>query len=383
MVAEPADAEEIAAIVARCERDKIPLAPIGSGRTLAQVRRQPVALAVSLARLNRVIAFEPDDMTVVVQAGVALGALNQLMANRGQRLPCDPSRPADVTIGSAIAAAASGPLRLSEGTIRDLLIGIQFVGHGGRQVRAGGRVVKNVAGYDLMKVMTGSFGTLGIVTEAAFKVRPTPPNYTLAIAGFDSIREAFAAAFSAAEAAPLAHCEVISRGLAGMPDYPGGHIVMAGFTGLQAAIDSQRDSLMTALGSAAHMVEELEAESHYARLRDVVFPDDSIVAQIAVLSADLPRCLEAAGVEFRAHAISGVAQLCHNGLDPAAAVTRWRELAHDLHGHLRVIAAPPAVRARLAMFDTPSASAMALMRRMKAAFDPRGIFNPGCFVGGL
>ncbi|MGB0059972.1 FAD-binding oxidoreductase, partial [Candidatus Binatus sp.] len=180
-IVEPASVEEICEIVRLCEADRIALAPIGASRSLAGIRRSPVALGISMARRARIIAYEPDDMTVVAESGITVGALNEAMAPSGQRLPLDPCNPAMTTLGSLIGASHSGPLRLSEGTSRDLLIGVRFVGHGGNLVHGGGRVVKNVAGYDLMKVMGGSFGTLGIVTEATFKVRPIPPEYCLAL----------------------------------------------------------------------------------------------------------------------------------------------------------------------------------------------------------
>ncbi len=151
--------------------------------------------------MNRVIAYEPDDMTVIAEAGLTLGALNSLMATRGQRLPADPAHPDRTTLGALVAAAQAGPIRLSEGTVRDLLIGVRFVGHDARLVHGGGRVVKNVAGYDLMKVMVGSFGTLGIVTETTFKVSHVPQRYTVAIAPFPDPDTALRAATALHDAA--------------------------------------------------------------------------------------------------------------------------------------------------------------------------------------
>src|SRR5260370_33767830 len=107
------------------------------------------------------------------------------MAAARQRLPLDPCDPGRTTLGALIGASHSGPLRLSEGTSRDLLIGIRFVGHGGVQIHGGGRVVKNGAGYDFMKGMGGSFGTPGIITEATVKVRPLPPRNSHSIIRFD------------------------------------------------------------------------------------------------------------------------------------------------------------------------------------------------------
>src|SRR5579859_1217859 len=120
LVLEPADAEEIGAIVQKCERDQIPLAPIGAARSL--LRRERLPLALSLVRMNRVVAYEPHDMTIVAEAGLTLGELNRVAAEQGQRLPVDPPHAGLTTIGALIAGAQAGPLRLSEGTVRDLLL---------------------------------------------------------------------------------------------------------------------------------------------------------------------------------------------------------------------------------------------------------------------
>jgi len=141
-IVEPASIEEICEIVRMCEADRIALAPIGAARSLAGIRRSPVALGISMARLARIVAYEPDDMTIVAESGITVGKLNAAMAGARQRLPVDPCGPGMTTLGSLIGAAHSGPLRLSEGASRDLLIGVRFVGHGGNLVHGGGRVVK-------------------------------------------------------------------------------------------------------------------------------------------------------------------------------------------------------------------------------------------------
>ena len=125
----------------------------------------------------------------------------------------------------------------------------------------------------------------------------------------------------------------------------------------------------------------------YELLRDLDFHSAPLAAQIAVPPAHLARALEACGAEFRAHAGSGVAQIVTTQKPSAEAavkvVARWREVARSAHGNLRLLAASPDIRDSLEIFDTPNDGALALMRRMKAAFDPAGIFNPGCFVGGI
>lgn len=386
-IVEPASVEEICEIVRMCEADRIALAPIGASRSLAGIRRSPVALSISMARLARVIAYEPDDMTVVAESGVTVGALNEAMAPSGQRLPLDPCDPAITTLGSLIGASHSGPLRLSEGTSRDLLIGVRFVGHGGNLVHGGGRVVKNVAGYDLMKVMGGSFGTLGIVTEATFKVRPLPPEYCLALMPYARAADAFAAARIVNDALPLSNLDILSPGLAMRFDFTERFLLLAGFSGSALEIGYQAERIRDLLGARGEILDHDAAMSGYEQLRDLDFYSAGLSAQMAVPPAHLARALEACGAEFRAHAGSGVAQMFLAG-EPSSesasqTVARWREAAHSARGNLRLLAAAPAVRDSLEFFDTPNVGALALMRRLKAAFDPAGIFNPGCFVGGI
>jgi glycolate oxidase FAD binding subunit len=383
-VVEPAGAEEIGELVRKCESDRIPIVPIGAGRTLANLRTTRVMFGVSLARMARVVAYEPDDMTLVVEAGITLGALNGHMRAHRQRLPVDPAVPALTSIGAMIGAAKAGPLRLSEGLLRDLLIGVRFVGCGGRIARAGGRVVKNVAGYDLMKVLTGSFGTLGIVTEAAFKVRPIPELYALALAPYDRVADAFVAASKLHDSLPLAHLEVLSTQPAGAFGHPGKFVIIAGISGNLPEIDYQRTRISEMLGpQATEMLEGSRAASTYECLRDFELPGGVLAAQLAVLPADLARCLAESGVEFRASAGCGIAQIWAPVGGPhvlSALVGRWREMAASARGHLRVLSVPAASREGIQIFDRPNGGALKLMRRLKETFDPTGIFNPGCFV---
>jgi glycolate oxidase FAD binding subunit len=387
IIAEPGDADEVAEIVRKCEADAIALAALGSASTLAQMRSTPVAVGVSLARMNRVIAYEADDMTVIAEAGLTLGALNDLAATHGQRLPLDPPHPDRVTLGALVAASHSGPIRLSEGTARDLLIGVRFAGHDARLIHGGGRVVKNVAGYDLMKVMTGSFGTIGIITETTFKVRPIPERYTIAATAFRDADVAFAAATRLHDAVPLIHLEVVSAAVAsalGYGEQPG---VIAGFGGNGQEVAHLIAQVGAILGAGCEVIADGEAIAAYGRLRDFDPPDAALCAQIAVAPAELASCLRDCRVEYRAHAGSGVAQIfvsnAASAEDVRQTVARWREIAHRGRGHLRVTRIGEEFRAGVSIFDEPPPAAFALMRRLKTAFDPRGIFNPGCFVGGL
>jgi glycolate oxidase FAD binding subunit len=386
-IVEPASVEEVCEIVRMCEVDRIALAPIGAARSLAGIRRSPVALGISMSRVARIVAHEPHDMTVVAESGITVGDVNNAMAPARQRLPVDPCNPAMTTLGSLICAAHAGPLRLSEGTSRDLLIGVRFVGHGGKLVHGGGRVVKNVAGYDLMKLMGGSFGTLGIVTEATFKVRPIPPEYCLAVVPYARAADAFAAARILNDALPLSNLDILSPGLATRSSSATQFLLMAGFSGSPLEIGYQAERLIELAGPGAEILEAGSALRSYELLRDIDFHSCPLSAQIAVPPAHLAQVLQSCGAEFRAHAGSGVAQIFSADEQSAEAATktvvRWREAAHSARGNLRLLAAAPAIRDSLEFFDTPNDGALALMRRLKAAFDPAGIFNPGCFVGGI
>ncbi len=280
-------------------------------------------------------------------------------------------------------------MRLSEGTSRDLLIGVRFVGHGGKLIHGGGRVVKNVAGYDLMKLMGGSFGTLGILTELTFKVRPIPPEYCLALIPYARPSDAFATARILNDALPLSNLDILSPALASRFNSKNQFLLLAGFSGSPLEIGYQAERIRDLLGTRAEILDGESALNSYKQLRDMDFYSIPLSAQIAVPPAFLARALEACGneIEFRAHAGSGVAKIIpvEKLAAEAAAktVARWREAAHSVRGNLRLLAAAPAIRESLEFFDTPNDGALALMRRLKVAFDPAGIFNPGCFVGGI
>lgn len=171
----PRSVEELSACVRAASEAGLATIPVGNGTQLA-IGRNPSQydIAISTRRLRRILEHAAADMTVSVEAGLTLAELNAALRSAGQQLPLDPPHPDYTTIGALIATNSAGPSRLSQGTVRDLLIGIKVVLADGRVITGGGRVVKNVAGYDMMKLFTGSFGTLGIVVEANFKVRPLP-----------------------------------------------------------------------------------------------------------------------------------------------------------------------------------------------------------------
>src|SRR5262245_6131846 len=156
--------------------------PLG-GRTMLGLGLPPSkpGIGVELRSLDQVIDYPAHDMTITVQAGITVAKLQAILAAENQQLPVDVPLPEQATLGGAIAVNASGPRRYGYGTLRDYVIGISFINDEGQEVKAGGRVVKNVAGYDLMKLHTGSLGTLGIITQVTLKVKPVPEERALLV----------------------------------------------------------------------------------------------------------------------------------------------------------------------------------------------------------
>ncbi|MGH8010470.1 MAG: FAD-binding oxidoreductase, partial [Candidatus Binatia bacterium] len=192
----PESVAQVSQVLRVASEQRTAVAPVGHGAFLhlGNVARR-YDLALSLQRLDRIIDYQPADMTVTVEAGMTLARLQTILGEQGQWLPVDPPLPEQATVGGLIATNLSGPARLSQGTIRDFLIGMKAVQSDGTIVKGGGRVVKNVAGYDLPKLYCGSFGTLGVIVEATFKVRPRPQAQGILSLAFPSAEKAMELTF--------------------------------------------------------------------------------------------------------------------------------------------------------------------------------------------
>ena len=170
----PKDPEEIGAILRYANENRLAVIPVGGGTQLGLGHPPERAeIALSLSRLDQIVAHEPADMTVTVQAGISIAALQAHLARHGQCLPYDPPLPGRATIGGIIATREAGPLRQAFRGVADRLLGIQVVTASGKIAKAGGRVVKNVSGYEMGRLYTGSLGTLAVIVEATFKVQPS------------------------------------------------------------------------------------------------------------------------------------------------------------------------------------------------------------------
>ncbi|HLZ71135.1 MAG TPA: FAD-binding oxidoreductase [Dehalococcoidia bacterium] len=406
----PTSAAEVADVLRLAGERGWALAALGGG-TMLDLGNPPVRLdaLVDLSALNAVVDYQPDDLTLTVQAGVTLDTVATLLAERGQMLPLDVPLPRRATIGGALACDAAGPRALRYGTGRDLVIGMQTALPRQGLARSGGKVVKNVAGYDLAKLHIGGLGTLGIITEVTFKLWPSLAGQGSLVATFDSLAAAHTAAqqLLASQLFPAAlellgprAGAALATGSRAEPEH-GQWLLAALFLGAFDAVQRQtRDTMTLCTQAGAPVVTALEPEQRarlfdgirdYGRsadqaaaviLRASVLPAQTAHA-VAVLEAltlpeaDMPAILARPG---RGTARGFWREAPAAGAHAAIAAAR-AELA-AIGGHLVVERAPAALARTIDAWGF-AAPDLALMRRLKQAYDPDAVLSPGRFVGGL
>jgi glycolate oxidase FAD binding subunit len=385
----PRSVAEAAAVLDAARAAGMAVAPLGGGTGLGELAA-PVQPFVALLTggLAGPIAHEAPDMTVVTGAGTTLAELGRVLARGGQRLPIAFPDDERATVGGLIAGDRLGPLRLGHGTVRDYLIGITVLDARGRRVHAGGRVVKNVAGYDLMKLHTGARGTLGLILEAVFKVTPLPAGLAVALA--ESSPEA-----AALVRGGLARAQVPAVALELAIDAGGetGELAI-GIEGVPAEVDWQLARVEEVVKNAGggpirilraqaagdflrHLVvfgatDEGRGDPAHLRVRGAVLPSRV---------SDLVRAWQAAapGARLLAGMGTGIVRIAVKSEHPPALVGALRAAAVERGGHARVEALPAGFDLR--PIDRFGVAADPLAIRLKAALDPTGLWLPGAYLG--
>jgi len=398
-VASPASTSEAAALLAAAASFGLAVVPRGAGLGLSW-GAPPAAcdLVVDLSAMDQVIEHAAGDLVARVQAGVTIGQLASVLAEAGQELALD--APAEATVGGVVAAGTAGPRRFRYGAPRDLLIGLTVVRADGVIAHSGGKVVKNVAGYDLGKLFAGSQGTLGLITEATFRLHPLPTAVAYVTAEFGAAARASAAAAVVAAAGSVLVPSAVEL------DWPGGAqralrvgVLLEGTDIGVAERAKQMSDLLGAADSSEAVVSDV------APVRWGQLPSPSIVIRVAFWAGKLTGVLDAlaaagAGADVRP-AVSGPAGagLLYACLDPGtrsdAAATFVRELRErltsgrgDPRGSVTVLAAAPEVMTACGAYGAPGASGAsrasapevpgaALMRAVKDQFDPEHRMFPG------
>lgn len=386
---EGAAAEIVRAAAASTQRLRL----VGGGTKAGIGRPAQDEATLSSAKLSGITLYEPAEMVVAARAGTPLCEVQALLADRGQMLPFEPmdhrglmGTQGEPTFGAVAAANTSGPRRINAGAARDSLIGVRFVNGRGEAIKSGGRVMKNVTGLDLVKLMAGSWGTLGLLTEVTFKVLPRQERVaTLAYAGLDDTRAI--AALSAALGSPFE--------LTGAAHLPAG---IDGAARTLMRIEGFSESIDYRLGELRRLLkrfgepEILEGDGTaglWARIRDATSlaePREAAIWRIATAPTHGPALVAAIAAERDARWFydwgGGLIWLATAATDDAGAAT-VRAAVRIQGGHATLVRAPDAVRAAVPVFEPLSEPLMRITMGIKAAHDPAGLFNPGRMYAGV
>ena len=355
----------------------------GGGTRLAW---RPVASDVlETGGLSGVRLYEPGAQTLVAGAGTPLAEIEALLAEKGQRLAFEPMEAralmgtsGTATLGGVIAANVAGPRRVQAGAARDFLLGVRFVDGAGRLVSNGGRVMKNVTGYDLVKMMAGSWGTLGVLSEVSLKVLAKPPvECTLILRGLDGaagVARLCAAMGTPYDVTGTAH---LDAGLAGEDS-----LTLVRIEGLPGSVAHRRRALLEGACAGCDSVEGEESAALWRAVRDVTpfAGRTGAVWQVSVKPTDAPRlltALEAANLRGPAICDWSGGRLWLLLEESAAAAVALRTEVAALGGHATLMRASEGYRAGVPMFQPQAPGVARLAERLRATFDPRGVLNPG------
>jgi glycolate oxidase FAD binding subunit len=393
---EVTDASQVANIVQWAAAESTPLEIVGHGTKRGIGRPVQAAHTLDLSRLTGVTLYEPEELVLSVKAGTPLAEVEAMLAAKNQQLAFEPldygplfgEQRGRGTIGGVLGANLSGPRRLKAGAARDHILGINAVSGRGETFKSGGRVVKNVTGYDMSKLMAGSWGTLAVVSDLTFKVLPAAETETtLALRGLldeDATRAMALAVGSSAEVSGAAHLPYTISGRVADGTLGEEAATLLRLEGFGPSVEARVAALRQLLAPAAP-IEAIENDRSRAIWRDVrdcvPFADgsDKPVWRVSMSPSEGHRMVYALRMEAAVEAYydwqGGLVWL---RLDSDAEADTVRRLvrAHG-GGHATLVRAAPAVRAAVPVFEPQPPALAALSRRLKAEFDPKGVLNPG------
>jgi glycolate oxidase FAD binding subunit len=375
-VVQPASAAEVAKVLKCADEVGLAVAPRGSGtKTGWGNRPKRCDLVLSLARMTQVIEHAASDLTVSVQAGCTVGTLQKVLASQGQRLAFDPLWPERATIGGTLAINDGGSLRIRFGALRDLIIGITLALPDGTLAKSGGKVVKNVAGYDLPKLATGSLGTLAVITDAVFRLHPVfaeTRSLTVPMKDLHSANQLLLA---------IMDSRLAFTGLQMRAAREQAVEVDVRFEGTLAGVEGQ----VRELSRMASPNVAAQARAECWRARQDLFQPGAVVAKFSTLPAELAAFSGLLAQHARNSQWSLVAQangIGHLRIAAGADVLMRLRSALEPAGSLVVQQCPPEMKDRLDVWGSPG-DTLPLLRRVKQQFDPKATLNPGRFVGGI
>lgn len=388
--ARPRTPEEVGRVLAAADRAGWAVVPWGGG-THVEVGnpRQAVDLALDLRGLGQVLEHDRENLTVTVQAGCTLATLQEAVREAGQWLPLDVPDPARCTVGGMLAANLSGPRRLRYGTARDLTLGLEAALVTGEVIHPGGKTVKNVAGYDLTRLFLGSWGTLGVITAATFRLWPLPAQTATLLGAFQEAGDAFAffQALCGSRLFPAA-VEVVDALPPALSPLGGQPAAVAAvlLEGRASAVARQvRDASALARQARAAEVAHLagpEGDALWQHLACNGWEGEGVVLRVGVPPARLPDAWSLWDEAARRQARAGSGLLFVRVPEATAdQVVSWRSRASDLGGYLVVERAPLALRQEVDVWG-PLGAQERVVRALREAFDPRRTLNRGLLPDG-
>ena len=385
-VLRPETAEEAAAAVREADE---PLRIEGGGGLAGLGRPIQTAATLKLDRLTGVVEYSPTELYATFRAGTTLRDAEAALAENNQRLAFEPpdltslyGGQGPATVGGLVAAGLSGPARVSAGALRDYLLGVRFIDGRGEAMHGGGKVMKNVTGYDLCKLTAGAFGTLGAITEVTFKVLPNPPETrTLLLNGLSP--EAGQAALSAALKTPF---EPLAAAY-----LPTEHQAALRFEGFPESLDYRLKAITAHLPETdISILEGSESASYWRQIRDVsalTAADGEAIWRISTAPTEGPALAETLKERIGARYIldwaGGLVWLAVPEDQENAGGPAVREAATKAGGHATLMRGSEAVRAAVDIFEPLPAPVLELTRGLKRTFDPEGKLNPGRMYAGV
>ena len=367
----PGSPEELAEALASAQRSRQSIHLCGN--STKDRMAGPISAAdvrISTAKLNRVLQYEPSDLTISVQAGITYRDLTRVLAEHRQMIPLDPPFSENATMGGIVAANASGPRRRLYGTARDMVIGMTFVTLEGRLIQTGGMVVKNVAGLDMGKLMIGSFGTLAAVAVLNFRLHPAPQGSRTFVREFIRVTEAIAARDKILKSSLQPAALDIVKSAAGYD-----LMIQAG--GSSAVLDRYSREL-----AGARVLEGAEEHALWEKIREftpqfVREHENGVVLRISCTLSEVGRVLEALPAPAVARAGSGV---CYGYFPQAGDLRQIEKLYHGGTGTSVIEFAPSSVRETGELWPAPGDD-FAMMKKVKEMFDPLYLLNRGRLYG--
>lgn len=385
LVVTPESSEQIGAALHHCSAARATVVPWGGGTamSLGNPPRQ-LDVVMNLGKLNRVVEHDADNLTVSAQCGVTLAALRSVLYPAKQFLPIDGPFPERATIGGIAAANLNGPRRSSYGSVRDLVIGLKVSLAGGESIKAGGKVVKNVAGYDMCKLFVGSLGTLGIITEVTLRLAPIAESAaTFIVHGTRTQVRGFIDELSRSALLPAA---IFLLGEKTQGDWR----VAIWCEGFAQGVERHLRDLQAMAGRGKLIYEVAGPENHNAlwnKLRDFPFEPHRIVYRITVPRSAISDFINRAQAWDVTEIVSDTSMgTIWLGLPvDRTAIAQFAEMesaACQAGGHAILFSAPGSLKTGINVWGK-SPETLSLMREIKRGFDPNGLLNPGRFLSAI